>query len=118
MLRRVMGALAVATYTLAGAAMIVDARAEGGKGLPEGFPFLAQLREIRAFLQPLAGPGRTASRDVADVPRPPDGMADPTRDLPREIMNPGARPTGPVPERTGPGPPSGSSGVRVNRGLP
>ena len=48
MFRSALRALAVAVYSLAGAAFIVDAGDTGG--LPEGFPYLSRIREVRARL--------------------------------------------------------------------
>jgi hypothetical protein len=107
MLRVAVRALALALYTLAGAAMIVDARHEGG--LPESFPALAQLREMRGRLAVLGGPA-AAGLPLVDggetVPERTPGVAAAVG--PGDGALPGPRMTEP----------SGDPGVRVNRGLP
>lgn len=116
MLLRVMRALALSTFSLAALALIVDARAE--RSLPDGFPFLAGLRDLGDVLERLGGPEPTPSREAERMTRPPEGVLSTASAMPREII-PSALPADVVPvEGTGPGLPSGPSGVRVNRGLP
>lgn len=90
MIRSALRALAVAVYSLAGAAFIVDAGTAGG--LPDGFPYLSEIREVRARF---GGEVPQAAPAPYRVEQSLDGL-------------------GSEPLRL----PSGGSEVVVNRGLP
>jgi hypothetical protein len=70
-IRSALRALAVAVYSLAGAAFIVDAGRAGG--LPDGFPYLTKIREVRA---------RFGGEVPPPVPPPMQASADDARRLP------------------------------------
>lgn len=88
MIRSAIRALAIAIYSLAGAAFIVDAGS--ASGLPEGFPYLSKIREVRA-------------RFGGDVPQavPAPDQVTVTGQTSEQLRLP-----------------SGASEVVVNRGLP
>ena len=114
MLLRVMRALALSTFTLAALALVVDARAE--RGLPDGFPFLVELRGVGDVLERLGGSAAAEGPDAVGLPRTPAGVLGTASALPREVM-PSAGPAV-VPEETGPGLGTRPAGVRVNSGQP
>jgi hypothetical protein len=87
-IRSALRALAVAIYSLAGAAFIVDAGRAGG--LPDGFPYLTKIREVRA---------RFGGEVPPPVPPPVQASMDEAAGAGRSL-------------------PSGAPDVRVNRGLP